>query len=168
MALIKAEGRLVAAEHVKRMVQPIERAVVLPATEEVVHRATRWQVLRDRAPLATGAQHIHQAVHPLTHVHRPLVTASPGTRDLGLCQVPFRIGQVAGIAQLAAVIPGSRQSTLGDSCQKRQSPGNHNLRQPSEPGRQAPAVITPSDLRSLLSRQFAIDTLLATKSIVLR
>src|SRR3954452_11931038 len=57
--------RLLTAEYVKRMVESVERAVVLPAAEVVVHRAARGQVLRDRAPLAAGAQHIHQPVHHL-------------------------------------------------------------------------------------------------------
>jgi hypothetical protein len=61
------------------MVQLIQRAVVLPAAEVVVHRATRRQVRRDRALLAADTQDIHQAVHQLSNVHRSLIAASPGT-----------------------------------------------------------------------------------------
>ena len=43
---------LFTAEHVKRVVQPIERAVILHAAEIVVHRAAWRQVLCDGAPLA--------------------------------------------------------------------------------------------------------------------
>ena len=57
--------------------------------------------------MAARAQHIHQAVHYLTNVHRPLVAASPGRRDLDLGQLPFRIGQISGIAQFAPAIPGA-------------------------------------------------------------
>ena len=87
--------------------KPVERTVVLPAAEVVVHRAAWRQVLRDRTPLTAGAQHIHQAVHDLTDVHSPLVAASLGARDLHLGQRPFLIGQVAGVTQLTAVIPGA-------------------------------------------------------------
>jgi hypothetical protein len=96
-----------AAEHVKRVVQPLECAVVLPAAEAEIDGAARWQVLRDRPPLAASAQHIHQPVHHLAHVDGLLVTAALGSRNLPLRQRPFLIGQVAGVAQLAPVIPGA-------------------------------------------------------------
>ena len=48
--------RLLTADYVEGMVQPVERAVVLPAAEVVVHRAARRQVFGDRTPLTTGAQ----------------------------------------------------------------------------------------------------------------
>src|SRR3954468_6576727 len=43
---------------VKRVMDAIQRAVVGPAAEVVVHRAAGRQVLRQRCPLATGAQDI--------------------------------------------------------------------------------------------------------------
>ena len=48
---------LLATEHIECMVEPIERAIVLPPAETVVGRAARRQVFRDRKPLAAGAQH---------------------------------------------------------------------------------------------------------------
>src|SRR5208282_582022 len=45
-----------AAFHVKRMVDAIERAVVIPADEVIMYGAAWRKVLGDRAPLASGAQ----------------------------------------------------------------------------------------------------------------
>jgi hypothetical protein len=58
------------------------RSVLLPLTKVVVNRAAWWQIVRGRAPLAAGAQHIHQTVQHLAHIDGPLVAASLGTRDL--------------------------------------------------------------------------------------
>ena len=98
---------LLAAKHVERVMQSVERAVMLPAAEIVINGAARRQVFWHRAPLAASAQHIHQAVHHLAYVHYPLVAAPLGARDLRFGQTAFLIGQVAGIAQIAAVIPGA-------------------------------------------------------------
>ena len=58
-------------------------------------------------PETFDSQHIHQPVHYLAHVHRALVAASLGTRYRRLDQRPLLISQVAGIAQLAAVVAGT-------------------------------------------------------------
>src|SRR6476646_4947904 len=58
--------------YIKRVMDAIERAVPSPQVKIVVHRAARRQVLRDRSPLATGAQHIHQAIDYLTSTVRLL------------------------------------------------------------------------------------------------
>jgi hypothetical protein len=73
---------LLAAKHVKRVVQTVERPVLLPTAKVVVHRAAWRQIFRDRAPLAAGAQQIHQTVKHLAHIDGPLIAASLGTRDL--------------------------------------------------------------------------------------
>src|SRR3981081_2521948 len=78
------------ALYIERVMDAIERAVPSPQVKIVVHRAARRQVLRDRSPLATGAQHIHQAIDHLAHIARALVAASLGWRNL--------IGQIARIA----------------------------------------------------------------------
>ena len=54
---------------------PLQRAIPAPLAEIAIHRAARWQVLWDVAPLAAGAQHIHQAIHHLAHDHRALAAA---------------------------------------------------------------------------------------------
>jgi hypothetical protein len=69
-----------------------------------VHRAARRQVLGDRAPLAAGAEHVHDAVDDLALVDLALAPAALGGRDQGRDQRPFRVGQVAGIAQVVAVV----------------------------------------------------------------
>src|SRR5216683_8040087 len=84
--------------YIERVMDTIERAVPRPQVKIVVHRAARRQVLRDRSPLATGAQHIHQAIDHLAHIDRALVAASLGWRNQRLHQRPFLIGQIARIA----------------------------------------------------------------------
>src|SRR5690348_1267015 len=73
---------LLATFDVERVMDALERAVIAPAIEVVVHRAFRGQVLRQSAPLAAGAQDIHQTVHDLTDVDGPPVAAALGRRDL--------------------------------------------------------------------------------------
>src|SRR5208283_1876542 len=85
----------------------IERTVVIPAAEVIVHRAARRQILWQRSPLTAGAQDIHQPVDDLTHVYGPLVAATLGWRNNQTDQRPFGISEVAGIAQRAAVIPSA-------------------------------------------------------------
>src|SRR4051812_7227834 len=83
----------------------IERAVPGPQLEVAVHRRARSQILRYGPPLAAGAEDVHQAVDHLAHVHRALVAAALGRRDERRHMAPFLIGQIARIAQLAAVVP---------------------------------------------------------------
>jgi hypothetical protein len=82
----------------------VERAVPTPQIEIIVQGRAWRQVFRDRAPLAARAQDVHQTVGDLAQVHRALITAQLGRRDMQLDQCPFRIGQVARIAQPATVI----------------------------------------------------------------
>src|ERR1700712_1912196 len=96
-----------AALNIKRVVDAIERAVVGPAAEIVVHRAARRQILRQRSPLAAGAQDVHQTVDNSALVDRALVAAAFGGWDQRLDPVPLVVGQVAGITQLAAVVATS-------------------------------------------------------------
>src|ERR1700712_2116645 len=96
-----------AAFNIKRVVDAIERAVVGPAAEVVVHRAARRQILRQRSPLAAGAQEVHQTVDNSALVDRALVAAAFGGWDQRLDPVPLIVGQVAGITQLAAVVATS-------------------------------------------------------------
>jgi hypothetical protein len=68
--------------------------------------------------LATGAQNEHQPVDDLALIHGALVASALGGRDQCADYRPLVIRQVAGITQLAAVIPGgSRSSTSGCSCE---------------------------------------------------
>src|SRR5262249_1639990 len=53
------------------------------------------------------AQDVHQTVSNLAQVHRALITTRLGRREAWLDQRPLRIGQVAWIAQVVAVIAGT-------------------------------------------------------------
>lgn len=80
------------------MVNAIERVVVGPATEIVVHRAARRQILWQRGPLAPRGQYIHQPVDEFPLDNGPLVTAFPGSGDQRTDQRPLVISQVAWVA----------------------------------------------------------------------
>src|SRR3954470_1162792 len=69
------------ALHIKRVMNAIERAVVAPQVEIVVHRAAWRQVFRDRPPLASRAQNIHYPIHHFALVDVALVAAAPSRRD---------------------------------------------------------------------------------------
>ena len=86
---------------------PPERAVPVPATEIVVQRAAGWQVLRQRRPLAAGAQDVHHATDDIALGHHALVAAPLRGRDQRADQRPFLIGQITGVAQLAPIIPAT-------------------------------------------------------------
>src|SRR3954470_6463048 len=96
--------RQLPACHIERVVNALERAVVVPSVEVVVQGAARRQVLGDRGPLAARAQDVHEAVGHLAQVDRPLVAAALGGRDQWGNQRPFRVGQVTWVAQLATVV----------------------------------------------------------------
>jgi len=81
----------------------IERAVPAPQAEVVMHGASGRQVLGQRAPLAAGAQDVHQTVDHLAQIDRPLAAAGLARRDQRRDQRPFLIGQIARITQLVAV-----------------------------------------------------------------
>ncbi len=68
--------------------------------EIAMRRTARREVLGNSPPLAAGGKHVHQSVHDFPHVNRAL--AASALRRLN--QRPFFIGQVAWIAQFAAVI----------------------------------------------------------------
>ena len=94
-----------AAFYIKLMINEIERAIPTPQVEIIVQRRAGRQVFRDGPPLTTGGENIHQAVHNLAHDHCAFVAAAPAWWDQRFYQFPFVVGEVAGIAQMAAVIP---------------------------------------------------------------
>jgi hypothetical protein len=90
--------------YIERVMDAIERAIQRPQVKIVVHRAARRQVLRNRSPLATGAQHIHQAIDHLAHIDRALVAASLGWQQSTAAPVPIlhrsnRSDSVAGFGR---------------------------------------------------------------------
>jgi hypothetical protein len=85
----------------------LQRSVVVPALEVVMHGATRGQVLRNIAPTAAGAQDIHNAVEHFSDIDFPASASSFGRRDQRFDLSPLGIGQVAGVTQLVPVVPGT-------------------------------------------------------------
>lgn len=76
----------------------IERAVIAPQIKIVEKRAAWRQIFRNRPPLASRAQHIHDPVHHFPHVDVALVAATPGRWDQRLHMRPFVVGQIARIS----------------------------------------------------------------------
>ena len=95
----------------------LQRAVPAPQAEIAVHRAARWQVLRDVAPLAAGAQHIHHAVDHFAHVDGTLAAAALGRRYQrpDLPPIPHRSDRSDNAACRGHSDGGSRSSTSGTS-----------------------------------------------------
>src|SRR6478736_2316769 len=89
---------------IKRVVDALQCAVIGPQIEIVVDRAFRGQVFRDCAPLTAGRQNVHKTVHHLAHDHRPFASARLAGRNERYNQLPFLVGHITRIAQLAAVI----------------------------------------------------------------
>ena len=82
----------------------LERAVPTPKVEVIVEGRARRQILRDGAPLAAGAENVHDAVDNLAYVDVALVAAAFGRRNQRYDMPPFGVGQIARIAQPAAVL----------------------------------------------------------------
>src|SRR5580692_7859051 len=96
--------RLVAAFDVKRVMNAIQHAIALPPNEIVVHRAARRKILRKVAPLATGAQDIHYAVHDRTHVGAALAAARLRRWKQWLDIRPLVVRQIARVPQVIAIV----------------------------------------------------------------
>ena len=82
----------------------VQRPVVIPAAEIIVHRAAGRQVFRQRRPLTAGAQDVHYPVHHCPHIDRSLVATLRRRRDQWADQRLLLVGQIARVAQLASVI----------------------------------------------------------------
>src|SRR6202046_3461380 len=72
---------LFAALHIERVMQSLQRTVVCPSDEVLVDRAPGWQVLRNRAPLTSGAEDVHHPVRHLADIDRTPVAAGLGPRN---------------------------------------------------------------------------------------
>ena len=99
----------------------VERAVPAPQIEIIVQGRAWRQVFRDRG--AYGQPVLRMYIRPLAISRRftvRLFTARLGRLDMQLDQCPFRIGQVARVAQPATVIAGP----AFDRLHRRQLPQN--------------------------------------------
>src|SRR5215475_57602 len=132
--------RLFAACDVERVMNAIQHTIALPPDKIAVHRAVRRKVLRQIAPLATGTQDIHHAVHGRPHVDPALPTAGLGRRNQRFNIRPLVIRQIARVSQVITIV---FRSVL-----KRPHP--------TPPGRIRPPPLNPKD--SADSRSFETDT----------
>jgi len=82
--------------HVERVMNAIQRAVPVPKVEITKQRALRRQVFGNITPLASRAQHIHEAVHDFPRLNGALASAAFGRRDQGLDVRPLIVRQIAG------------------------------------------------------------------------
>ena len=89
---------------VERLVNTLERSVATPKIEVIVERRARRQVLRDGAPLAAGAEDVHQAVDDLALIDVTAVAAALGWRNKRLDMRPFGVGHIARVAEPAVII----------------------------------------------------------------
>jgi hypothetical protein len=62
---------------------------------------------RDDAPLTPGAEDVHHPVRHLADIDRALVGSGPGRRTHWPDLAPLRLGQIALVAQMSAVIAAS-------------------------------------------------------------
>jgi|SoimicMinimDraft_4_1059732.scaffolds.fasta_scaffold14566_2 hypothetical protein len=86
------------------MMDAIQRAVAIPPRKVVMQRAAGRKVFWNIAPLAAGAQDVHDAVHDRAHVGSPLAAAAFSGRNQRLDMRPFLIRQVTRISQVIAVV----------------------------------------------------------------
>jgi len=99
--------RLLAAFDIECVMNAIQHAVALPPNEVVVDRAARWKILRKVAPLAAGAQDIHDPIHDRAHVGSSLAAAWFCRRNVALDMRPFIVGQIAWVSQLITIVFGA-------------------------------------------------------------
>ena len=99
--------RLLAHGDIERVMHALERSVPIPQIEILEHGGARREVLRQRPPLATGAEKIEHRVHHLAHVGCPRPPTALGRTDVWGNQFPLLVGQVGRITQTAPLVPGS-------------------------------------------------------------
>src|SRR5271156_3227365 len=94
-----------AAEFVKRIMHTPQPPAPAPGVEVAAHRALRGKILGKIAPLATGAQQIHDGVEGLPHVGLASASTALCGRNKRFNQRPFRVRDIAGVAQFIAIVP---------------------------------------------------------------
>jgi hypothetical protein len=105
LAVDRCGGRTsFAAFHIERLMDAIERSVIGQKIEITMDRALGRQILGDRAPLAAGREHIHQAIHDRPHRDGAFPSAPFRWRDRRFDERPLRVCHVARVAQFAAIV----------------------------------------------------------------
>jgi hypothetical protein len=82
----------------------LQRPIVVPSVQVVMHCALRREVFREVTPLAARSEKIHNAVQDFADVDRALVTTRFGGWDQSLNLGPFLIHQVMSVAETATVM----------------------------------------------------------------
>src|SRR5665647_3073303 len=95
---------VLATRDVQRMMDAIQYAVTAPVAEISINRAFGWQVLGDVTPLASRAQHVHDAVENFPHVDFALAPATFRLRYQRLKMCPLLVGDIARISQAVAIV----------------------------------------------------------------
>src|SRR5690242_13070698 len=81
----------------------LQRAVPIPQHEVGMRGAFRWQILRQRLPLAARREHIEDRVENLADVHLPPTSTAFGRGYRRFDQRPLAIAQITRITQAVAV-----------------------------------------------------------------
>src|SRR6185437_2057828 len=79
-------------------------SIIAEASEPAVHRRGGRKAIRQHLPCATGAQHIEDRLDDAPHRPASLASTWTGRWKEGRQYGPFRIGQVASIAQPGAAM----------------------------------------------------------------
>src|ERR1700730_2129777 len=97
--------------HVERVMNAIQRAVLVPKVEITKQRALGRQIFGNVTPLASRAQHIHETVHDFPRLNRALPSATFGRWNNRLDVRPLIVRQIARIAQLVTNEHGTDDSS---------------------------------------------------------
>src|SRR5271166_3048131 len=95
---------LLATLFVERVMDAVQRAVQAPIAKITIDSAARRQVLGKVTPLASRAQHVHDAVERLSHVGLASAASPPRRRNERFDMRPFPVRQVARISQMIALV----------------------------------------------------------------
>ena len=118
------------------MVDPIQRAIPLPALKITKQRAARRKVLWNGPPLAPSTENIKQTINKTAFIHMAPVTAALRPRDQRRKHRPFLIRQIARVAQTTTFIPCTifrmpHANAPRESIQERESQMIHQIQEVS-------------------------------------
>jgi len=95
---------LLAALHIKRVMDILQRAIVGPKIEIIVEGTLGRKVLGHIAPLAPRAQYVHDPIHDLAHIGLTLAAAVFGWGNERLDVRPLLVCQITRITQLVTIV----------------------------------------------------------------
>jgi len=86
------------------MVPGLPRTVIAEAHEPTIGRLMGREMHGQQPPRTTAAQHVENRVHHLTHRPSATTTSLGRRRHAGREDLPFRVGKVAAISQMIAIM----------------------------------------------------------------